>query len=90
MFLNDPVGNRKPKTRPAPDVLRREKRIEDARQHVRREARSRVADGDGDAFVRTAALRRDLDAAGPRALRDRVLGVDQDVEKRLLQVQRIA
>src|SRR5690606_26652324 len=83
-----------PQTAPLSDVLGGEKRIEGARQDVRRHSRSRIADGkenvgasleshDASAFVFKLPVRRlDDDLA---AMRHGVAGIVHDVEKSRLE-----
>src|SRR5262249_45752516 len=83
----DSVSDGQPESRPFADVLGREERIEDLRQDVRGDARTVIADRYDDQLARLARRRADVDAARA-ARRYRVLGVDDHVQKRLLEVRR--
>ena len=89
VFLDDAISDRQAEPGTLADFLGGEERIEDARQHVGRRCpfpyRARVTTS---LLLVDAGARLDR----PHAIRslDRVFGVDQEVEERLLQQQRIA
>ena len=90
MLLDDPVGDREAEAGALADFLGREERIEDARQDVRGNPRTRVLH-DGDHLAIPRLVRHaDVDAARIAGGENRVLGVDQDVQECLVHQERIA
>ena len=83
VLVHDPERNRESQSRTLADFLGREERIEQVRQQIRWDAGPRVVDlQDEQTPIRVAG---DDDFAGFPVFGDRVLGIDEDVEQRLLE-----
>jgi len=82
---HDRVRDGEPEAGAAPRLLGREERLEDVRQHVRRDTRTVVADDHDDVVVVAAQLDRQRTVRGERVGR-----VHQEVHEHLIQLRRIA
>src|SRR6476620_8111050 len=88
VLLHDTVGDGQAEARTLADFLRRVERLENPRQRFLRNPVTRVAHGGDDAIARQRGGA--LDAPGTARRAYSLLGVHQDVEKYLMEQQRIA